>query len=264
MTTTTTTTSAATMATPITSASPSAAGIDRADTHRATATSGAAPRLDIYAPIHRAWRALMADTLMRAGRLDVDDAVACADTLAQVRLLCAQLRRHVAHENDFVHPAMEAVAPGSSGRIGHEHDEHLDAIASIEDQVQAIEQAPAARRMALARELYRALARLMADNLLHMDVEEREHNAVLWAHHRDDELQALDGRIVASLPPDEAALGLQWMARALPPQDLAALLAGARAGMPPEAFAGMLALARDAMDAPTSVKVMRMLGLQAA
>ena len=41
-----------------------------------------APRLDLYAPIHKALRSFMSDTLVRVGRIDVADAEDMHSTLA--------------------------------------------------------------------------------------------------------------------------------------------------------------------------------------
>lgn len=218
-----------------------------------------APRFDIYGAIHRAWRLFMVETLGQVGRLDVDDADAMAATLDQVELLCLQLRRHVAHENEFLHPALEAAAAGSARPIADEHVSHLDTLASLEDQVQALRQVAPAQRSALARRLYRLLALFVAENFEHMEQEERVHNPLLWAHYSDAQLLALDGRIIASLDPQEMALSLQWITRALPPQDLAALLAGARPGMPAEAFDGLLGLVRQTLDAQPGPRLARTL-----
>ena len=189
----------------------------------------------------------MTDTLSRVGSLPLEDEPAFHATLDQADALCQQLRHHVGHENDFVHPALEAAQPGSAERIRHEHVEHLDAIASLEDAVLVLRRAAPAQRPVLAQRLYRQLALFVADNLQHMNVEETAHNAVLWARYSDAELQALDGRIIASLTPPEMAHSLHWLARALAPHELAGLLAAVRPGMPPEAFAGVLDLVRQAL-----------------
>ena len=88
-------------------------------------------RYDIYAPIHKALRQFMTDTLQRLGRLDLDDP---QDLLLGLALLLALLDaagHHVQHENAFIHPAIEAHSRGASARIVADHQEHLDAIAAL-------------------------------------------------------------------------------------------------------------------------------------
>jgi hypothetical protein len=204
----------------------------------------AARRVDIYAPIHKALRAFMCDTLVAIGRLDGDDEVELAAGLSQLRALAGFCASHLRHENDFVHGAMEARRPGSSAAIAADHDHHDQAIGellTLADQAQQV--AGAARPLALER-LYRRLALFVADNLTHMEVEETEHNATLQATHGDAELIAIEQAIVASLPPEEAALGMRWMLPAMRPAERAAQLEGMRRDAPALVFEGALAIAR--------------------
>ena len=183
----------------------------------------AAPRLDIYANIHKGLRAMMMDTLAAVGRADVDDAAALHAVCERVLVLCDTCASHLEHENEFVHPAMEAHRPGSTAQIAAEHEDHLTAITELCAMARALRtDSPAQAQAALA--LYRKLALFVAENFVHMHAEEAEHNPVLWASHTDAELQALEGRIVASMPPAQNLLFLRWMIPALPPIERAALL----------------------------------------
>ncbi|HRB09601.1 MAG TPA: hypothetical protein PLH47_05450, partial [Ottowia sp.] len=82
-------------------------------------------RYDIYAPIHKALRQFMTDTLQRLGRLDLDDQQDLLLGLAQLDALLDAAGHHVQHENAFIHPAIEAHSRGASARIVADHQEHL-------------------------------------------------------------------------------------------------------------------------------------------
>lgn len=196
-------------------------------------------RYDIYAFIHKGLRAFMAHTLVRAGRLDALDADEVAEAGAEVQALLAICRSHLQHENEFVHTAMQARAPGSAAAIAGEHEEHVQAIERLQALLAAVPGDPAA-----AQALYRALSAFVAENFEHMQREESLHNAVLWAHYDDGELHALEQRIVDSLAPDEAALSMRWMLPHMTPAERAALLGGMRQGAPAEAFDQVLSLIR--------------------
>ncbi|GAB2461948.1 hypothetical protein GCM10027082_11340 [Comamonas humi] len=200
-----------------------------------------AARLDIYAGIHKAMRAMMMDTLHAMGRVDVHDTAELHAVCERVLELGDACAGHLAHENDFVHAAMEARRPGSAGHIATEHAEHLAAIAELRDAVSELCAAcrgPMQEQAALA--LYRKLALFVAENFVHMHVEETEHNQVLWACYSDDELQALEGRIVASMPPAENLMYLRWMIPAMAPVERAALLGGMQAAAPAPVVAAVL------------------------
>ena len=218
-------------------------------------TTSAAPRHDFYAHIHKGLRSFMTDTLLRVGRLDLFDAAEMKATLDQLEALLAFCRNHLQHENDFVHTAIEARLPGGSSRIAGEHVEHLETIAALREDARQLREAAAAQRTPLALRLYRHLALFVAENFEHMHVEETMHNAVLWAHYSDAELEEQHGRLLASLPPQEVLDVARWMVPALPPVDRAALLNGMKAGLPPHAFQALVGWVRPHLDAAAWAKL---------
>jgi hypothetical protein len=212
------------------------------------AAANGAPRLDLYTPIHKALRSFMSDTLLRVGRIDVTDAGDLQHTLATCDELLALCESHVHHENDFVHPAIEARRPSGSSRIAHEHEEHLQSIGELRDEVAALRNAAPDARPALALRLYRHLALFVATNFQHMHIEETVHNAALWAHYSDAELLQLHSRLMASIDPREHLQVARWMLPALTPGERAAVVAGMQTEAPPEAFIGLLAHVRPHLD----------------
>lgn len=224
----------------------------------ATTVVPRAARYDIYAGIHRALRLFMTDTLGRVGWLDCGDAAETAATLAQVDSLMAFCRRHLEHENRFVHTAIEARRAGATQRVAGEHVEHLEAIAALQAETASLRAAPGAPA---ALRLYRHLALFIAENFHHMQVEETVHNENLWAVYSDEEIMAIEHRLVASLDPAEQALVLRWMTPALPPEERAAWLADVRNQLPPAAFATVLDGARAALNDTAWGKLARSLGV---
>lgn len=208
-------------------------------------TAPAAPRVDLYGGIHKALRLFMTDTLLRVGRLDPTDADELARTLSQLRSLLELCRSHVAHENEFVHAAIEARRPGASQRIAAEHVEHLDAIAALEAEVAALAALP---REPAAQRLYRHLARFVGENFEHMHVEETAHNAALWSLYSDAELNEIHQRILAAVDPAEMGLVLRWMVPAMSPAERAGMLGEMQRQMPPEAMRGVLDTVRPHLD----------------
>jgi len=200
--------------------------------------ASAAPRVDLYAPIHKALRNFMCDTLCQVGRVDVNDADELQQALAQCDQLLALCEAHVHHENQFMHPAIEVRQPAGSKRIAHEHEEHLQSIAELRDEVAALRRTA---EPALALRLYRHLALFVAHNFQHMHIEETAHNAALWAHYSDAELMQLHGRLMASIDPREHLLVGRWMLPALTPAERHAVVGGMKADAPPEAFMGLMA-----------------------
>lgn len=158
----------------------------------------AAPRLDLYQPIHKALRSFMGDTWVRLGALDTSDAGEVEATLGQSETVLALMASHAHHENDFMHPAIELGRPGATERVAGEHVEHLASIEALQAEVTTLRQHPGAER---ASRLYRRFALFMAENLAHMHFEETVLGAALWDTHNDAELEALHQALLASVPP---------------------------------------------------------------
>jgi hemerythrin-like domain-containing protein len=223
--------------------------------------AAAAARLDLYAPIHKALRNFMCDVLVAVGRIDVHDPADLRATLARLDELLDLCVSHVHHENDFVHPAIEARAPEASRRIAGEHDEHLEHIAELRAEVEALRRGESQDRSTLALRLYRHLALFVAANFQHMHIEESAHNAALWAHYSDAELLQLHLRLTRSLGLAEQLQVGRWMLPALTPAERAEAVNGMKAEAPPEAFGGLIAHVRPHLDDTAWRKLARDTGL---
>lgn len=208
-----------------------------------------ASRYNIYEVIHKALRARMARTLVAIGQVDADDEDSVQEVVADVRTMLAILHGHLHSENDFVHSAMEARAPGSTRRIAEEHVHHEVGIRVISDACDALLATAPGDRAAPASRLYVLFDAFLQENLVHMRYEEDHHNAVLWASYTDEEIRDIEHALVAAIPPEKKALLLHSMVPAVPTRDRVNILAGLRTAVPPEVFAGMVASVLPLLDA---------------
>lgn len=206
--------------------------------------SAAAPRFDMYLPIHKALRAYMGETLGAIGRMDCSDEHDVAAALTQLRELLNVCEGHLEHENHFVHSAMERRRPGSTVRIADEHIEHSHVIGDLRAAIALVELGSGAERRVLAQLLYRQLALFVAENFEHMQREEREHNAILWSAYTDAELMAIEAALVASIPPAEMMVIARWLLANNDHSYRVNMLGGMRAHAPREMFEGLLAIAQ--------------------
>lgn len=214
------------------------------------------PRHDLYAHIHKGLRAFMTHTLLRVGRVDPHDDADVAEVQAELAALIALARGHVEHENTYVHPAIEARRPGTSRHVADDHVDHLQALDSLEALSARLPGSDEA-----ATRLYHALAAFVAENLEHMAYEETEHNAALWATYSDEELLAIEQRLLASIAPEQMALGMRWMLPHMNPAERAAMLRGMRREAPPEVFNGVLGLVQPLLGGRDWMKLHQALAL---
>ncbi|WP_218510667.1 hemerythrin domain-containing protein [Variovorax sp. dw_308] len=227
----------------------------------AQAAAANASRVDLYAGIHKGLRALMADTLLAVGRMDCDDALELAQTTQRVMELLDFCRSHLAHENEFIHPALEARAPGASGVIAHEHEEHERDIRLLGELVTALLQCAPEDRARAAATLYGRLSLFVSHNYEHMYIEETAHNAVLWARYTDAELIDIHNALLASIPPHEMMFAVRWMVPWINPAQRAAMLGDMQAHAPAPAFEAALGLVRPHLREQEWTKLMKSLGL---
>lgn len=220
-----------------------------------------AGRYNIYVNIHKALRAFMGEALVAVGRLDADDDIEVVAVLEQLRALHTILTAHIEHENRFMHPAMEARQPGSSGGTAHDHAQHECALRALRQAIDAVAAARGTPRAAAASQLYRQLAVLVAENLEHMQVEETHNHAVLCTHYTDAEIHGIEAALVASLSPESAATSMRWMIPWINHAERVALLTGVRRGAPREIFEGALAIAKSYLGVRDWDKLTRALGL---
>ena len=233
------------------------------DTTLRSHAAPAAPRFDMYGPIHKALRSFMCDTLLRAGRMDVNDAAERDATLDQVDALLAFCLDHLERENAFLHTAIEARRPAGSARTADEHVEHIETISTLRDETAALRGAASPAQAMLAHRLYHHLSLFVAENLQHMHIEETANNAALWALYSDAELHEIHGRLLAGIPPAKELLVARWMIPALNPMERAVILGHAKTLMPPEAFLGILAHLQPHMDAAGWSKLTASVGVPA-
>jgi hypothetical protein len=200
------------------------------------------PRRDLYGAVHKGLRAHMAHALVIAGSADPHDERAVSEVRDTVTQLIALSAQHLHEEDLFIEAAIDRRSSRGGATTRDEHRDHLAALQGITALLQREPAGPQPRGPWLEA-LYSALGRFVAESLAHMDREERENNALLWSAYDDAELEAIEGALVAQIPP--AAMGgfVAWMLPAMRHHERVALLREMRAGAPPEVVAGVLAIA---------------------
>lgn len=200
-------------------------------------------RYNFYHAIHKALRLGHCSILPALGSLDYRDRAKTEKVMADLRRLLAVGRGHLEGENREIHAALEQRVPGASAHAAHDHEDHEASFAEIEELIRAIEQAELPQRELAGRRLYRRYAVFAAHDLEHMNVEETELLTALHDAFTDEELKAIEGRIIASIPPEKMMAAMALMAPALNHDERVELLAKMQQAMPEAIFQGVLASA---------------------
>lgn len=186
-------------------------------------------RLDVFTPIHKGLRRQLFETAIALGRTDF---ASPAETTAAEKLVTdclTYLREHAEHEDRHVVPEIARLAPELAATLVEEHPELERAAIAVDSLWPRFAALGPDERIAMGAELGRRFQALVAMQLRHMDREEREVNAVLWAHLDDRDIGALSRRIVVSIPP---ARLVHWQQEVLAPAWSAREIAAAAARQP--------------------------------
>lgn len=207
----------------------------------------APPRVELFAPLHKVLRCMLADSARTLGNTDFVDDADTRSALAFVRERLAFLREHAGHEDTFIIPELRKRAPAVLEQMTSAHVEHEHDIAALETALAEIESASGLARVGRAVAAYGQMNRFIAHYLLHLDHEETVIQGALWEHFTDEELVALRGRLQGSIPPPRFAEWLRHWLPVLHVTEIAGMLSGMKAAAPPEAFARIADLARSVL-----------------
>lgn len=202
-----------------------------------------ASRYDFYRPVHKGLRRTMFALLDRLGSGNLNDAAQRDALLGEMRVLLDVCTHHIKHENTFIHPALEERAKEASQRTAREHEEHSKELAELQGLIAELEKAAESARPLLAHRLYLAFSRFVGENLNHMADEEQVVLDKLHAHFTDEELMALEGRILAGIAPDLMMTFMRMMIPAMNREERVLLLGGMKQAAPPEAFNAVMQVA---------------------
>jgi hypothetical protein len=156
--------------------------------------------------------------------------------------LHALLAAHHRHEDRFIGPHLQRLAPDLFAQMEREHHA-LDAATEALDV--AARELPERPERALA--FYRLLASFVGRYLGHMADEEGPYLRALQAAYSDGELAAIEGALLASIAPDVMGAFLTVMLPGINVTDRVELLEDMRRHAPPPAFAGVCQLAQQVL-----------------
>ncbi len=205
------------------------------------------PAVDLYRDIHKGIRAELFAVTSTAGSIDPSDRcdrAALADHIASVAEV---LESHAHHEDSIIDPVLERHLPELANEITTDHGRLEAMFASIIELAGATIDAAGDDQRRLLQLLHLDLARFTSSYLEHIDLEERAVMQRLPQVVGFEQIAAMHGAIVGSIPPDEMARSLAFMLPAMNIDDRTELFNGMRLAAPPEAFDATIGLARSVL-----------------
>lgn len=214
-------------------------------------------RHDPYGPVHKGIRAAHMRCLVAIGSTDPENEAEIERLAGEISDHLTMCKTHLHDEESILHTALEKRRPGASVHAAEDHEDHERSFEELNALLSRLVSAAPEHRAAALTDLYRCFIRFVADDLMHMQHEEEVLLRDLQLAFTDDELQELEGQIVASIAPAHMALFLDAMLEGLPKSVSRAMLDGMKAGMPPEIY-------REVIDAVEDRRTNRLSLAQAA
>ena len=202
---------------------------------------------DLFTTIHKALRSMIYSL---SGRLQTNDFGDTAATRALVTdlendfatarsagcVLCV-LSQHAEDEETVIFPSVTTVGTGLISQLIEEHHDLTRrelALAKSAHELLAMDSPE--RRVDAGTHLNRAANVLFGAYIVHMNREESELVPLMGEHFTNEQMHAMQGKIVGSMPPERMFAILGWMLPSLNVTELTGLLSGFRQGMPPQVF----------------------------
>jgi len=201
--------------------------------------------MDLFTPIHKAIRSMIYSLGSRLQTADFTDKAASAAVLADLQhefgdavtstcVLCL-LHSHAHSEETGVFPSMQSIDPGMIRMLLDDHQEirrRLMALTKMADDLGSTE--PPEQRTEQGARINREANEFFAFYLAHMNKEEVTIVPAMKEHFTDPQMQAMQGALMAAMPPERLANYLRWMLPSLSLGELTGILAGMKPTVPPE------------------------------
>ncbi len=174
-------------------------------------------RVDLFTVIHKGIRWELFELAREAARIDLTSTHAVDGLVARIERTLGFLDEHAGLEDAIAFVALRALAPGLADELAAEHRALEVVQLEVERAADALALAQLSARPDAGAHLARCINHLVAVQLIHMNREETEVNATLWAGLPDADLMALRNRAKDSLASERQAEWMKIVAPALDP-----------------------------------------------
>ena len=210
-------------------------------------------KMDVYVNAHKGLRNFITSFSYKTGSTDWNEMSEVKSLQADWQKLLMLVNSHHNHEDRFIHPLLARISPGGHRRYEEEHHALMSLLIDLDTHFKTLmhEDAPKAKRAEIGLEFYRGLNLFYAEFLHHLNREEVEAERSLHSLCRPEEIMAMVGELIGSIPPDEFILWIDLMFPAMNLSECAELLGIMKAGAQPEAFKALaerVHMARDEAD----------------
>lgn len=200
-------------------------------------------RFNSFNIIHKALRAMMYDAALTLQQTDFTDKIETATAVKKVEDVIHYFEQHAHHEDNFMLPAIEEYAPEVVESFEKEHVADIELgnrLVTLLNMLKSTETDP--EKVNCGSAINKSFRDFMVFNINHMAKEETDINKILWENYTDEELMALNGKLVATIPPNELMEEAAWMLKGINKNEAIMWLKGVKAKAPAFFFDQIFAL----------------------
>ena len=195
-------------------------------------------KIDVYVNVHKGLRNFITSFSYKTGSTDWNEMSEVKSLQADWQKLLMLVNSHHNHEERFIHPSLARISPGGHRSYEEEHNALMSVLTDLDTHFNRLmnDVGPKAKRAEIGLEFYRGLNLFYAQFLYHLNREEVEAERSLHCLCTPEDIMAMVGELIGSIPPDELMLWIDLMVPAMNMPECAEFLGIMKAGAPPEAF----------------------------
>jgi Hemerythrin HHE cation binding domain len=201
-------------------------------------------RYNTFYQIHKGLRAMLYETAIELQRTDFNNEEESANALTNIENVINLFDKHAYHEDTLVFPAVEKYEPSVVDAFEQEHVKDHELGSKLKTLIAMFDSAESDdERIQLGSAIRKSFVEFLAFNLEHMAKEEDIINNLLWRYYTDDEIRAIEYRIISKQTPEATALAWKWMLRGLSNQEITRWLKLVEKNAPEVVFNNLFSMA---------------------
>ena len=201
-------------------------------------------RYDAFKQIHKGLRALLYDTALYLQHTDFSSYEEADLAFDKLESVLKAFHLHAEHEEGYLLAACGLVNPILVKEFESEHEKGEILSHRLRSLVMVFKYATCtSSRLEAGDAICKAFNEFIAFSLYHMNKEEEKLNDTLWSHYKDEEIIAIQKKLVESIPNADLQFAHSWMLKGNSNGEVIIWLRTVKNSAPDFVFKGLMNLA---------------------
>jgi hemerythrin-like domain-containing protein len=201
-------------------------------------------RYNSFYQVHKALRAMLYETAIELQRTDFNNEEQATAVLSNITTIVDVFDKHAYNEDKYVFAAIAEYEPSVVDSFEQEHVRDHELGVQVRTLINIY---PTLKTNEEKKHLGSAMRKTFIDfltfNLVHMAKEEDVINNLLWRYYSDEQIKAIEKKIISSQTPESTAIVWKWMLRGLSNLEITNWLKAVEKNAPEVVFNNLFATA---------------------